>query len=82
VDARLNLYENTIGAKLSNESFGAPACVTSLGGYAVDRAPSLAAAVDPARGCPILGQGGAVEVGELVTNGEQFDQWLARHYGP
>jgi hypothetical protein len=76
------LYDNTIGVKLSNESFGTPACVTILGGYAEDRAHSLATAVDPARGCPILGQGGAVEVDELVTNGAQFDQWLARHYGP
>jgi hypothetical protein len=71
LDARLTLYENTIGANLSNESLGAPACV------------SLAAAVDPARrGCPILGQGGAVEVGELVTHGEQLDPWLAQHHGP
>jgi len=82
MDARVNFYENTIGAKLSNESLGAPACVTFLGGYAVVRAPSLAAAVDLARGCPILGQGAAVEVGELVTNSEQFDQWLARHHCP
>jgi hypothetical protein len=61
------LYENTIGANLSNESRGAPACV------------SVAAAVDPSRGCPILGQGRAVEVGDPLTNGEQLEQWLARH---
>lgn len=44
MDARLNFYENTIGAKLANESLGAPAYATILGGYAVVRAPSLAAA--------------------------------------
>lgn len=32
-----------------------------------------------ARGCPMLGAGGAVEVAELAGHGEMFDEWLARH---
>jgi hypothetical protein len=42
------------------------------------RATSLDAAVDLARGCPILRHGGTVEVGELTNHDDQFDAWLDR----
>ena len=29
-----------------------------------------------ARGCPMLGAGGAVEICELTSHDERFDQWL------
>jgi hypothetical protein len=38
---------------------------TRLGGYSVVTADSLEAAVAIAKGCPILAQGGGVEVGEV-----------------
>jgi hypothetical protein len=29
-----------------------------------------------ARGCPLLDHGGAVEIGELTSHDERFDNWL------
>jgi hypothetical protein len=66
---------------LTAETIGAPADATTLGGYSVIRATSLAAAVELARGCPHLQDGGAVEIAELVNNDDPFDQWLAEQYG-
>jgi hypothetical protein len=63
------------------ETIGAPADATTLGGYSVIRATSLAAAVELARGCPHLQEGGAVEIAELVNTDDPFDQWLAEQYG-
>jgi hypothetical protein len=40
----------------------------------------MAAAIELARGCPYLRDGGAVEFAELVNNDDPFDQWLADHY--
>jgi hypothetical protein len=60
-------------------AFGASAADTTLGDYSLIRATSLDAAVDLARGCPILSYGGAVEVGELTDHDDQFDQWLAQN---
>ena len=39
---------------------------TQLGGHSIIDAESLEHAVELARGCPILGQGGGVEIGELT----------------
>ena len=61
-------------------ALGASAADTTLGGYSVIRATSLDAAVGLARGCPILSHGGAVEVGELTSHDDLFDQWLAKHF--
>ena len=66
---------------LTAETIGALADATTLGGYSVIRATSLAAAVELARGCPHLQDGGAVEIAELVNNDDPFDQWLAEQYG-
>jgi hypothetical protein len=33
------------------------------------------------RGCPLLRHGGGVEVGELTSHDERFDQWLAGQFG-
>jgi hypothetical protein len=57
-----------------------PADIT-LGDYSVIRATSLDAAVGLARDCPILSYGGAVEIGELTSHDDQFDEWLAEHLG-
>ena len=46
------------------------------GGYSRIRAGSLDAAVALARGCPMLGAGGGVEICELTSHDERFDQWL------
>jgi hypothetical protein len=62
------------------ESIGAPADATTLGGYSVIRATSLAAAVELARGCPHLNEGGAVEVAELVNNDDTFDHRLTQRF--
>jgi hypothetical protein len=40
---------------------------TALAGYTVITADDLEVAVALAQGCPVLGQGGGVEVGELTT---------------
>jgi hypothetical protein len=60
---------------------GAGVAGTTLGGYSVIRATSLDAAVGIARGCPILRHGGGVEIGELASHDERFDQWLAGQFG-
>jgi len=45
------------------------------------RATSLDTALGIARGCPLLRYGGGVEVGELTSHDERFDQWLAGQFG-
>ena len=50
---------------------------TSLGGYSLIRASSLEEAVALAQGCPILADGGGVEVGELTSHDDRFDEWLS-----
>jgi hypothetical protein len=40
---------------------------TGLGGYSIVSAPSLAAATDLAKGCPVLRTGGSVDVYETVA---------------
>lgn len=57
-------------------ALGANAADTTLGGYSLIRAGSLGAAVALARGCPLLNHGGAVEIGELTSHDERFDNWL------
>jgi hypothetical protein len=39
---------------------------TALGGYSLIKADDLQAAVALAEGCPVLNEGGGVEVGELT----------------
>jgi hypothetical protein len=81
-------WQVKLGARLKDRgsvafaaaALGASAVGTTLGGYSLIRATSLDAAVDLARGCPILSYGGAVEVGELTNRDDQFDQWLAQHH--
>jgi hypothetical protein len=80
-------WQLELGARLKDRgnvataaaALGASATDTTLGGYSLIRATSLAAAVDLARGCPILRHGGAVEVGELADHDDRFDEWLAKH---
>jgi hypothetical protein len=59
---------NPFGASASvsgdgGTSDGAP---SGLGGYSVIRADDLAAATELAKGCPVLGDGGAVDVYETI----------------
>jgi hypothetical protein len=44
---------------------------TVLGGYSLITADSLAAATELAKGCPAVGHGGGVEVGETALNAKQ-----------
>ena len=82
-------WQLEVGARLmdrGNPAFaaaavGADAASTTLAGYSVIRATSLDAALGIARGCPLLRHGGGVEVGELTSHDERFDQWLARQFG-
>ena len=80
-------WQLKLGARLKDRgnvafaaaAVGAGPADTNLGGYSLIRASSLDAAVDVARGCPILRHGGAVEVGELTNHDDRFDEWLAKH---
>jgi hypothetical protein len=79
-------WQLQLGARLKDRGYpataatliGARADATTLHGYSVIRASSLDAAVALAHGCPILHEGGGIEVAELVSNDDTFDQWLAR----
>jgi hypothetical protein len=62
-------------------TLGASVEATTLGGYSVIRATSLDEALELARECPMLRQGGTVEIGELDSHDERFDQWLSEHVG-
>jgi hypothetical protein len=81
-------WQLRLGARLKDRgnpafaaaALGASAASTNLGGYSLIRATSLDAAVELARGCPILRDGGAVEVGELTSHDDRFDEWLAKHF--
>ena len=57
-------------------SLGARVTDTTLGGYSLIRAGGLDAAVALGRGCPMLADGGAVEICELTSHDGRFDQWL------
>jgi hypothetical protein len=77
-------WQLELGARLKDRgnpafaaaALGASAADTTLGGYSLIRAGNLDAAVTLARGCPLLSQGGAVEIGELASHDERFDDWL------
>ena len=77
-------WQLELGARLKDRgnpgfaacSLGARVAETTLGGYSLIRAGSLDAAVALARGCPMLGAGGGVEICELTSHDERFDQWL------
>ena len=51
---------------------------TRLGGYSLIRATSLDEAVALAQDCPILPDRGGVEVGELASHDDLFDEWLSQ----
>jgi hypothetical protein len=55
----------TIGAG-SGSGSGSGSAATELGGYSLVNAADLDEAVALARGCPLLGVGGAVEVGVIT----------------
>ena len=84
-------WQLELGARLKDRgnpgfaaaALGASVAGTTLGGYSLIRAGSLDAAAALARGCPMLNDGGAIEICELASHDERFDQWLdavgARH---
>jgi hypothetical protein len=82
-------WQLELGARLKDRgnpgfaaaALGASPADTTLGGYSLIRATSLDEALDLARGCPMLARGGAVEIAELASHDDRFDQWLATHLG-
>jgi len=83
-------WQLNLGARLKDRgdpafaaaALGASAADTTLGGYSLIRAGSLSAAVALARGCPLLTHGGAVEICELTSHDERFDNWLDTRGNP
>ena len=77
-------WQHKLGARLKDRgnpafataALGAGVAGTTLGGYSLIRAGNLDAATALARGCPLLAQGGAVEIGELASHDDRFDNWL------
>jgi hypothetical protein len=59
---RLDLLTTNIGRLYDATGFSAPTGWAALTGYSVLDAPDLAAAAAPATGCPLLGDGGTVDV--------------------
>jgi hypothetical protein len=51
---------------VERSTLGSCAADSVLGGYSLITAEDLAAAVELAKGCPFLQQGGGIEVGELA----------------
>jgi hypothetical protein len=83
------VWQARLGARLKDRGYravtaaalGASPGATELGGYSLIRAASLDQALDLARDCPLLAHGGTVEIGELDSRDEGFDQWLEAHTG-
>jgi hypothetical protein len=50
----------------ARSAVGATVQGTTLGGYSVIEADDLESAATLAKGCPFVGEGGGVEVGELI----------------
>lgn len=81
-------WQLQLGARLKDRGYpakfatsvGAPAATTTVHGYSVIRASSIDAAVELARGCPVLNGDGGVEVAELLVNDDTFDWWLSQHH--
>ena len=77
-------WQLKLGARLKDRgnpafaaaALGASAADTTLGGYSLIRAGGLDAAVALGHGCPLLTQGGAVEICELTSHDDRFDSWL------
>ena len=77
-------WQHKLGARLKDRgnpgfaaaALGASVASTTLGGYSLIRAGHLDAAAALARGCPLLSQGGAVEICELADHDDRFGTWL------
>jgi hypothetical protein len=77
-------WQPQLGARLRDRgnpgftaaALGASVAGTTLGGYSLIRARCLDAAVGLARGCPLLDAGSGVEICQLASHDERFDQWL------
>jgi len=77
-------WQLELGARLKDRgnpgfasaALGASVAGTTLGGYSLVRAANLDAAVTLGKGCPMVGADGAVEICELVSHDERFDNWL------
>ncbi|MCW2936236.1 MAG: hypothetical protein JWM19_7198 [Actinomycetia bacterium] len=80
-------WHQSLGASLKDrgnpvfraETLGAGPAGTVLGGYSLVRAANLDAAAALAKGCPGLGAGMSVEVGEVTNVEDSYDAWLAAH---
>jgi hypothetical protein len=61
-----NSVEERGNPTFTSESVGVSRLETQLGGYSLIQAASLDEAIELAKGCPIVGAGGGVEVGEIT----------------
>jgi hypothetical protein len=85
--AAWSVWHQSLGASLKDrgnpvfraETIGASPGETVLGGYSLVRAANLDAATALAKGCPGVGAGMSVEVGEVTNLEDRFDAWLAAH---
>jgi hypothetical protein len=85
--AEWSAWHQSLGAHLKDrgnpvfrtQTVGAEPGQTILGGYSLIRAADLDAAVAMAKGCPGLGAGMCVEVGEVTNSDDSFDTWLTGH---
>jgi hypothetical protein len=76
-------WQRKLGARLKDRgspgfaaaALGASVAGTTLGGYSLIRAGNLDAAVTLARGCPLLPHG-TIEICELASHDDRFDNWL------
>src|ERR1700759_3398035 len=66
----------SLGASVGEQTLGGASLGPAGGGSALVRAAGRPAALALARGCPMLPGGGAVEICELASHDERFDQWL------
>jgi hypothetical protein len=84
-----SVWQVELGARMKDRgnpgfasaALGASPADTTLGGYSLIRATSMDQALDLARGCPLLARDGSVEIAELASHDDRFDQWLAKHFG-
>jgi hypothetical protein len=57
------------GASSSMSSSGAGEAASGLGGYTIVTAASMAAAADMAKGCPVIDDGGTVDIYDCIDMG-------------
>jgi hypothetical protein len=85
--AAWSAWQQSLGAQLKDRgnpvfasaAVGGEAEGTTLRGYSLVRAADLDSAVAMAKGCPGIGAGMTVEVGEVTDTEDVFDAYLTQH---